>query len=167
MDSAQKLIVGGFFPRMMKQYGADLDGLPMEDRAEFCIVGDDGKQWTIRPSLPLVVASRRRTASEREEWIDDRHRRILKSHFSADRLRLCSRIASEIHEAMRLNKNSTTDRERVKALTMIQNRLMLIPNLDMREVRADLRALPLSAGKGRRHPSQVVTAPCEASANGV
>ena len=141
MDSAQKLIVGGFFPRMMKQYGADLDGLPMEDLAEFCIVGEDGKRWTIRPTLPLVVASRRRTAAEREEWIDNCNSRIVKSYFSVDRMRLCVRIAFEIHETMRLNKDSTRDRERVKALTMIQNRLMLIPNLDMREVRADLRAL--------------------------
>mgnify|MGYP001165578614 CR=1 FL=1 len=59
-------------------------------------------------------------------------------------MRLCVRIAIEIHETMRLNKDSTRDRERVKSLTKIQNRLMLMPNLDMREVRADLRALRFS-----------------------
>lgn len=144
MGSSQTLTVGGFFPVRMKLYGADLEGLPMEDGAPFGIVGEDGKRWTIRPCLPLVTASRRRTAREREEWIDERNRHIVKSFFSADRQQLCSRIACEIHDAMRDDMTKAPDRERVKALSAIQNRLLCEKEIDMAGVRSDLRALGVS-----------------------
>lgn len=122
----------------MKQHGIDLAGIQLNDKAPFGIVGDDGKRWTIKPVLPLVTVTRKRTRQEREFYIDKRNRCFSPSHFSVYRKQLCTRIAMEVLGVSESRELCRDKADRIFNLVAIQKRVLTEPELDMPAVRADL-----------------------------